>query len=119
MTTVLHVEDDELLAEAVRAAFEAFGFRGTYLAAHSVQEAKLLLTTPAGPTVNLILSDMNLPDGTGLDVVRTVRSNPSRASVPIVILSGDTDPRAVDQSYVLGANAYIGKSERGRSLGET
>jgi hypothetical protein len=67
MTTVLHVEDEEQLVEAVRAAFEAFGFR----------------------------------------------------SVPIVILSGDTDPRAVDQSYVLGANAYIGKSERGRSLGET
>lgn len=119
MMTVLHVEDDELLVEAVRGAFEAFGFRGTCLAAHSVREAKRLLTKPGGPTINLILSDMNLPDGTGLDIVRTVRSNPSHASVPIVILSADTDPRAVDQSYVLGANAYIGKSERGRSLAET
>jgi CheY-like chemotaxis protein len=119
MTTVLHVEDDELLIEAVRTAFEAFGFRGNFLGAHTVQQAKALLTKPTGPTVDLSLSDMNLPDGTGLDIVRTVRSNPSRASVPIVILSGDTDPRAVNQSYVLGANAYIGKSERGRSLGET
>jgi CheY-like chemotaxis protein len=119
MTTVLHVEDDELLVEAVRATFQGFGFRGTCLAAHSVEEARVLLANPGGPTVNLILSDMSLPDGTGLDIVRTVRSNPVRANVPIVILSGNTDPRAVDQSYVLGANAYIGKSERGRSLGET
>jgi DNA-binding response OmpR family regulator len=119
MTTLLHVEDDELLVEAVRAAFQAFGFRGTYLAAQSVQEAQTLLTTPSAPTVNLILSDMRLPDGTGLDIVRIVRSNPSCATVPIVILSADTDPRTVDLSYVLGANAYIGKGERGRSLGET
>jgi DNA-binding NarL/FixJ family response regulator len=119
MTTVLHVEDDDLLVEAVRTAFGAFGFRGNYLVARSVHEAGTLLAQPAGPTVDLILSDMNLPDGTGLDVVRNVRSNPTRASVPIVILSGNTDPRTVDQAYVLGANSYIGKGERGRSIGET
>ena len=119
MATVLHVEADDLLVEAVRDAFEAFGFHGTYLVAHSVRESGALLTRPAGPIVDLILSDMNLPDGTALDVVRSVRSNPSGASVPIVILSGETDPAAVDQAYVLGANAYVGRDERGRPIGQT
>jgi CheY-like chemotaxis protein len=119
MLTVLHVEHDDLLAEAVKDAFAAFGFRGTYQVAHSVRETGALLAQPTGPTVDLILSDMELPDGTGLDVVRNVRANPSTASVPIVILSADTDPKEVDQAYVLGANACLHKGERGRSIGDT
>jgi hypothetical protein len=62
---------------------------------------------------------MNLPDGTGLDVVRAVRSNPARAQVPIVILSADVSPTSVNAAYVLGANSYIGKHMSGRSISET
>jgi DNA-binding response OmpR family regulator len=117
MTTILHVEDDVLLAESVQHAFETLGFHGTYLVARTRSDADELLVRAA--RIQLILSDMDLPDGTGLDVIRNVRSNPARASVPIVILSGDTTPDRVDSAYVLGANSYVGKAARGRSLGET
>ncbi len=120
MTTILHVEDDTVLSEAVRDAFAAFGFRGTYLTAETVDEGRAILQDIAKyPRLDLIISDMNLPDGTGLDVVRSVRSIPARKYVPIVMLSGDTDSERVGCAYALGVNSYVSKGARGRSPGET
>jgi len=120
MTTILHVEDDTTLAETVRDAFEAFGFRGNYLLAASVADARRILgNTPSSQDPDLIISDMQLPDGTGLDIVQFVRTDPLRRHVPIVILSGDVSPSLVNRAYVLGANSYVGKDVRGRSIAET
>jgi CheY-like chemotaxis protein len=108
-----------MLATAVKEAFEAFGFRGSYLVAATVADARRLLlggSTALGP--DLIISDMHLPDGTGLDVVRDVRSDPARRHMPIVILSGKVDGSTVDRAYVLGANSYVDKAPRGRSISE-
>jgi CheY-like chemotaxis protein len=109
MTTILHVEDDTLLAESVKDAFTAFGFRGTYLVATTVAEAREMLAHAP----DLILSDMQLPDGSGLDVVRLVRSDPARRHVPVVMLSGQIDRSTIDRAYVLGANSYVSKFGRG------
>jgi hypothetical protein len=72
----------------------------------------------SGERIDLIISDMNLPDGSGLDVVRDVRASREWRATPVLILSGDVNPRIVDKAYALGANAYLDKSPRGRSLSE-
>lgn len=117
MTTIFHVEDDELLAGAVRSAFEAFGFPGRFLTASTVSEAEDLLAE-ASPTVDLVISDMSLPDGSGLDVVRAVRANPLKAHVPVLILSGHTEACMVNRAYALGANSYVAKGGRGRTTAQ-
>jgi CheY-like chemotaxis protein len=120
VTTILHIEDDPSLSELVRDAFEAFGFRGTYLVATTVDAGRAILGDVAKyPRLDLIISDMHLPDGTGLELVRSARSNPSRTHVPIVMLSGDTDAESVGRAYALGANSYVSKGIRGRSPSET
>src|SRR5689334_1928059 len=117
MTTILHVEDDLLLAEAVRTAFEAFGFRGTNLTASSGAEARKILADVVNhERIDLVISDMQRGDGTGLDVIRYLRSSPGREHTPILMLSGDVDPVNVNRAYALGANAYIPKGTLARSL---
>lgn len=119
MTTILHVEDDEALAEMVATAFEAFGFRGATLIATTLEQALAILgDVERYPVIDLVISDMQLPDGTGLDVVRTVRSSISRAHIPILILSGETDPEKINRAYALGASSYVSKGTRGRSVSE-
>ncbi len=120
VSTILHVEDDPALVDLVELSFENFGFTGTTTAVESVAAASAVLDKKAsdGETFDLVISDMNLPDGTGLDVVRHVRSNLVWEYTPILILSGDLDPKKVGRAYALGANAYIDKSPRGRSLGD-
>jgi CheY-like chemotaxis protein len=119
VTTILHVEDDPCLADTVKESFKSFGFTGTYLVAHTVEEAARILDTANEPDPELIITDMNLPDGTGLDVVRRIRSDAARRHIPIVILSGEIDPSIVKDAYALGANTYLGKSVRGVSIAET
>jgi CheY-like chemotaxis protein len=112
--TILHVEDDPTLAKLVRVAFESFGFHGTMLAADGVGSALALLGERARnrQPIDLILSDMQLPDGTGLDVVREVRADPLWHLTPILVLSGEIAPGVVNEAYALGANCYVPKSAK-------
>src|SRR5215831_7191189 len=117
MTTLLHVEDDIALAEAIKEAFEAFGFRGAFVGATTVADAQAIIADlESYPKLDLIISDMHLPDGSGLDVIRSARSHPVRSHVPIVVLSGDISSGLVNRAYVLGANSFVSKGSRGRSV---
>lgn len=55
---------------------------------------------------HLIVLDMNLPDGTGLDVLATVRADPATRDVPVVVLSAETTPGMSHRAVAAGANAY-------------
>jgi CheY-like chemotaxis protein len=109
--TVLHVEDDTDLAHAVERTFELLGFAGEMLHATTVAEAIRVLTTrrDADQPVDLIVSDMNLPDAHATEIVRVVKSNPAWAAIPMVLLSGDSDHDIVTAAYALGANSYVPK----------
>src|SRR5689334_22422794 len=87
--TILHVEDDPALADLVRVAFQSFGFRGTMISVERVNEALELLGKRERDRepVNLILVDMQLPDGTGLDLIHAVKTNPAWRMTPIIVLS--------------------------------
>ncbi len=112
---VLHVEDDPNLALLVRVALEKFGFRGKVHTAATVSEALDILREwrTAGEPLQLVLVDVQLPDGSGLDVLRELRRDDAWARVPAVVLSGERDPRVIDEAYALGAAAYLDKCPEG------
>jgi CheY-like chemotaxis protein len=112
--TILHVEDDPQLAKLVQTAFAGFGFRGKMLWAGRVDEALQLLDQRArnGEPVNLILADMQLPDGLGLDLIREVKSDPAWQATPIIVLSGEVATGMINGAYALGANCYVPKIAR-------
>ena len=110
--TILHVEDDPLLAEIVKKAFLRFGFRGEMITATSLNEAVRLLGEQAKNSrpVSLIITDMQLPDGTGLDLIREVKSEPAWRMIPVIVLSHDAGEGIIRDAYALGASSYIPKS---------
>ncbi|HTR55089.1 MAG TPA: response regulator [Kofleriaceae bacterium] len=113
MTNILHIEDDEDLAQAVKSSFEAFGFRGNIRRAPTLADAARILET--WQPLDLVISDMELPDGTGLDVVKLIRASAARAHIPILILSGHTDHETINRAYALGVNAYVPKVTHDRT----
>jgi two-component system response regulator len=119
-SVILHVEDDEALRDLVQLAFESYGFRGTTMTCSTVAAAIERLDHAArnGTRLDLVITDMNLPDGSGLEVVRHVRSSPTWKTTPVLVLSSDLNPSLVGRAYALGANAYIDKSPVGRSLSQ-
>ena len=110
--TILHVEDDPALAKLVHLALTSFGFQGSLLSADSVRTGLALLgeRSRKRQPVDLILTDMQLPDGTGLDILKEVRGDPHWRLTPVLVLSGELAPGVVGEAYALGANCYLPKS---------
>jgi len=62
-----------------------------------------------GSHFDLIITDVNLPEITGLEIVRFVRQHPVHARVPILIISTQHSEEDVKRGLQLGASAYLGK----------
>lgn len=61
----------------------------------------------AGP--RLILLDLKMPKVDGIEVTRTIKSDPKLRHIPIVIMTSSKEERDISESYSLGANSYIVK----------
>jgi CheY-like chemotaxis protein len=57
----------------------------------------------------LILLDNRLPDASGGQVLRQLAATPATAAIPVVILSGDSDPVTVSELLAAGAAAFLPK----------
>lgn len=106
----LVVEDDEQVARWLVRVFSAF--RPTTHASR-VEEARKRLADPNLSLVG-VCSDVNLPDGSGLDVVRYAREQ--RPAVAVLVLTSLTQPRVVNNSFLLGAS-FLTKPTTEESLG--
>jgi CheY-like chemotaxis protein len=63
------------------------------------------------PAVDLILLDLNLPDMSGFEVLRCLRTEPKTRGVPVVVLSSSQENDDVRRAYECGANSYVSKSQ--------
>jgi DNA-binding response OmpR family regulator len=57
----------------------------------------------------LILLDLNLPDMSGVDIIKRVKENEHLKLTPVVVLTTTDDEREIKRCYDLGANVYITK----------
>jgi CheY-like chemotaxis protein len=57
----------------------------------------------------LILLDLNLPDMTGIDILKRVKDNATLKSAPVVVLTTTDDAHEIKRCYELGCNVYITK----------
>ena len=57
----------------------------------------------------LILLDLNLPDMTGIDILRRVKENKYLKCAPVVVLTTADDSQEIKRCYELGCNVYITK----------
>jgi DNA-binding response OmpR family regulator len=102
----LIVEDTRLCATILEIALAQIIGIGIRVAA-SAEEARILLD--ADEDVCAVVTDVHLPDASGLDLIRWVRSRASSARMPIVVISGDSDPETNTAVLRLGADAYFAK----------
>ncbi|HEX4987083.1 MAG TPA: response regulator [Burkholderiales bacterium] len=57
----------------------------------------------------LILLDLKLPKVDGIEVLRTLKSDPATRTLPVVMLTSSHEERDIVESYQLGVNSYIVK----------
>jgi two-component system, chemotaxis family, chemotaxis protein CheY len=112
---VLIVEDSEACAETLQIALELIpGVEVRSI--HSPRAAIAILNEP-GNQVAAIITDLNLDLSStrnggfcdGLDLIRQVRAEPRFARLPILLISGDSDPRLSERALAGGADAFFPK----------
>jgi len=61
------------------------------------------------PSPVLVMLDLKMPKVDGLEVLRTIKADPTLKRVPVVVLTSSREQRDVIESYELGVNAYVVK----------
>jgi CheY-like chemotaxis protein len=63
----------------------------------------------SAPRPGLILLDLNLPDMSGIEILRRVRAADCLKCAPVVVLTTTDDSQEIKRCYELGCNVYITK----------
>lgn len=104
MAIILTVEDSITLRKVTTAILSRAG--------HTVVEARYgseAIKKAATVAADLVLSDLHMPGLDGLAVVKALRSLPHYATVPILLLTTETDLRKVEEAKEAGATGWLVK----------
>ena len=109
MPRILLVEDSFSMRTFVRTALESepskLGDLEVVEAGSGFDALRLL---PRGP-YDLVITDINMPDINGLELVQFIRRSEQHRATPIVLISTQSSERDRQRGLTLGANAYLTK----------
>ena len=113
--TIIMIEDDEGHARLIERNIRRSGVNNEIMPFTNGTDAVKYLLGTDGTGLDhkgralLILLDLNLPDMTGIDILRMVKQNSFLKSAPVVILTTTDDSQEIKRCYELGCNVYITK----------
>ncbi|MAX50278.1 MAG: DNA-binding response regulator [Gammaproteobacteria bacterium] len=108
---ILVIEDEPDIRRNLEYNLSREGF--SVSGAASISEAKLILNSDF---FNLILLDLMLPDGSGLDLCKSIKADAKTESTPIIILTAKDDEVDRVLGFELGADDYVTKPFSVREL---
>ncbi len=106
MKRILIVEDSETMRSLLASSLEELEIPVKITEAASGFEALRMLPRE---DFDLVVTDINMPDINGLELVSFVRGNERYRSMPLVIVSTEGSSRDRDKGLGLGADAYLVK----------
>lgn len=107
---ILVVDDSANIRRMVVDAMNRLGFNKITTsedANDALDKLKHFMETPT--PIGLILSDLNMPGPSGLDFLKTVRSDQRFTSLPFMLVTTESEKGAVIQAAMSGVSAYIVK----------
>lgn len=102
--TVLTVDDSKSIRDMVAFTLGQQGFR--VIAAVDGADGLSVFTSQK---VDLVITDLNMPNMNGFEFIEKARASAANAGVPIVMLSTESDPGARSRGKALGATGWINK----------
>lgn len=102
---VLIVEDEANIRSLYSELLRKEGYEVTEASDTKTGIAKALESSP-----NVIFLDVVLPDGSGVETLRNIKSNPALSKVKVMMFTNMGDDAAVIEAMALGAEGYLIKS---------
>jgi CheY-like chemotaxis protein len=113
--TIIMIEDDEGHARLIERNIRRSGVNNEIKPFTNGTDAVKYLLGDDGSGVHhngralLILLDLNLPDMSGIDILRQIKDNQYLKMTPVVVLTTTDDSQEIKRCYELGCNVYITK----------
>lgn len=108
MRRILLVEDSVSMRSFVRGALESDGALGELDVVEAASGFDALRLMPRGP-YDLVITDINMPDINGLELVQFIRKSERHRDTPILLISTQSSERDRDRGLSLGADGYLPK----------
>lgn len=102
--TILVVDDFTSIRDFVCETLQRKGY-DTVSASNGIEAYSILEKSQ----VNLVLSDYNMPQCTGFELLKKIKSNPGTAKVPVVFLTTEINPEKMKSAKEAGLSAWIKK----------
>ena len=105
--SVLIVEDSENSAATMEMALLGIPGVSVLLAASGLEALRII--NESGSAVRAIVTDLNMPRMDGFEFIRRIRENGRTSTVPIVVVSADTDPDTPERVAQMKVDAFFAK----------
>ena len=102
--TIMIVDDSSSLRQVVGIALKSAGYEVIEAA-----DGKVALSKLDGKKINLIISDVNMPNMDGISLVRAVKQMPAYKFTPIVMLTTENQDSKKREGQEAGAKAWVVK----------
>ena len=113
--SILMIEDDEGHARLIEKNIRRAGVGNEMLHLNYRSRARAYLFGPAGRRGRaehspfMILLDLNLPDMSGVEILKRIKADEALRRAPVIILTTTDDKAEIERCYDLGCNVYITK----------
>jgi len=101
---ILIVDDDPTTRKLIGLFLKAKGYAVAYAENGLDGIEKIGMENP-----NLIITDLNMPYMDGIEFVKSVRSDPARSEIPILMVTTEADPEERERAMAVGVNGYLVK----------
>lgn len=114
--SIMIVDDSSAMRSLLVATLETLEHQLNIVQAPNGFEALRMLPREQ---IDLVLTDINMPDINGLELLSFIRNNPIYKDLPVVVISTEGSRKDIEKGLALGANHYLVKPFSPEQLLET
>lgn len=102
---ILVVDDFSTMRRIVRNLLKELGFSNVQEAEDGIDALKKL----RAETFNFVVSDWNMPNMTGIDLLREIRKDPALKHLPVLMVTAEAKRENIIEAAQAGASGYVVK----------
>jgi two-component system chemotaxis response regulator CheY len=111
---ILIVDDMSTMRRIIKNALKQIGFTNM----EEAEDGNAALTKLRAETFNFVVSDWNMPNMTGLDLLKAIRADASLKSIPVLMVTAEAKQENIVEAVQAGVSNYIVKPFTAETLKE-